>query len=112
MTWLAVARRGTRAERSWSTVADFQIVEVHTEPSSVGGHHEHIAAVKLRYGAVLPRSIVIQDIRYGTDSYYTYVDGVRADVTVGGCPCCTYGDYITTVPDYTPENNLLSLPRF
>lgn len=93
-------------------MATFQIVEIHTEPSFTGGHHEHIDQVKLSQGLVLSRSTVIHDIRYGTDSYYTYGGGAYADVTIGGCPCCSYGDYITTEPDYTTENNLLSLPRF
>jgi hypothetical protein len=93
-------------------MATYQITEVHTEASSVGGHHEHIAKVRCSDGTTWSRETVIKDIRYGDDSYYTYGGGAYADVTVGSCPCCSYGDYITTEPDYTTENNLLSLPRF
>lgn len=35
-----------------------------------------------------------------------------ARVIVAGCPRCGSGDYITTEPDWTEENNLLDLPRF
>lgn len=92
-------------------MASFQIVAVHTEDSD-SGTHEHISKVKLRYGAELARSTVVNDIRYGNDSYYTEVDGDEADVIVVECPTCTFGDYITTAPDSTTTNNLLSLPRF
>jgi Protein of unknown function (DUF3892) len=92
-------------------MASFQIVEVHTELSS-SGLHEHIAAVKTRGGYEWSRATVVKDIRYGTDSYYTEVGGVRADVIVVECPYCNFNDYIKTTADYTTADNLLSLPRF
>lgn len=94
-------------------MASFEITEVHTESSSAGGsHHEHIATVRTKGGGEWSRAIVVKDIRYGNDSYYTYGGGERADVTVTECPRCDYGDYITTKPDSTTANNLLKLPRF
>jgi Protein of unknown function (DUF3892) len=92
-------------------MASFQIVEVHTELSS-SGLHEHIAAVKTTGGYEWSRDTVVKDIRYGTDSYYTEVNGARANVIVVECPYCTFSDYIKTTADYTTADNLLSLPRF
>lgn len=93
-------------------MASLEITAVHTESSSTGGYHEHIAKVRCSDGTTWSRATVITDIRTGRDSYYTYGGGYYADVIVRGCPCCGYGDYITTTPDSTTANNLLSLPRF
>jgi Protein of unknown function (DUF3892) len=93
-------------------MASSQIVAVRTEDSETGSH-EHISRVKLRYGAELPRSIVVNDIRSGNDSYYTEADGSRAQVVVVDCPYCIhFHDYIKTRADSTTADNLLSLPRF
>lgn len=90
----------------------FQIDGVRTA-RPVGYSHEHITHVRLAAsGALIPRSTVIQDLRSAWgDRYYTYVNGAYTNVIVAGCPSCGYGDYITTEPDYTTANNLLSLPR-
>jgi hypothetical protein len=90
----------------------FQIDGVRTARPP-GYTHEHITHVRLATsGVVLRRETVIRDLRtYGGDRYYTYANGTRADVIVAGCPNCGYGDYITTAPDRTTTNNLLSLPR-
>lgn len=92
----------------------YQITAVHTE-RPYGHAHEHIAEVRLNHSPsfVLRRQTVIHDLRspYG-DRYFTEARGVRAKVIVAGCPHCGQGDYITTEPDWTTENNLLSLPRF
>lgn len=90
----------------------FEITGVRTARPS-GYTHDHITHVGLGDDAVLiSRETVIEDLRdpYG-DRYYTYAAGTHADVIVAGCPSCGYGDYITTTPDWTPTNNLLSLPR-
>ena len=94
-------------------VSVFQITAVRTERPP-GYSHEHITRVRIGHsGAELSRETVIRDIRsYYGDRYYTLAGGVRAEVIVAGCPGCGYGDYITTEPDYTTANNLLSLPRF
>lgn len=78
-----------------------------------GYTHEHITHVRLAVtGTILSRQTVIADLRnpWG-DRYYTYANRTRADVIVAGCPYCGHGDYITTAPDWTTENNLLRLPR-
>jgi hypothetical protein len=93
-------------------MATFQVTAVRTEQSS-GATHAHITHVGIGSDqAVLRRETVISDLRdpYG-DRYYTNAGGKKADVIVAGCPRCTFSDYITTAPDYTTENNLLSLPR-
>jgi hypothetical protein len=94
-------------------MATFEITGVRTE-KTIADPHEHIADVKIGTGLLqLPRATVIRDLRTpGGDRYYTYGGGKRADVIVAGCPRCTFRDYITTTPDTTTANNLLSLPRF
>lgn len=78
-----------------------------------GYSHPHIQLVHLTSGHVLTRAQVIQDILYARATYYTYRAGVRgAQVIVADCPQCGSGDYITTEPDWTTDNNLLSLPKF
>lgn len=90
----------------------FQIDGVRTAKPA-GYTHEHITDVRLAgTGVLISRNTVIADLRsVSGDRYYTFVHGTRADVIVAGCPHCGYGDYITTTPDWTTENNLLSLPR-
>lgn len=93
-------------------MSTFQITGVRTE-RPYGYTHEHITHVGLATrGVLLSRATVIADLRnpWG-DRYFTYEAGIRADVIVAGCPVCGFGDYITTAPDSTQANNLLSLPR-
>lgn len=92
-------------------MASFQIVAVRTDLSE-SGLHEHISEVKTSGGGEWSRATVVKDIREGTDSYYTEVDGSKADVIVVECPRCDFGDYIKTTADSTTADNLLSLPRF
>jgi hypothetical protein len=90
----------------------YRITEVRTE-QPVGYTHPHIAKVKLSDGTVETRSQVINYIRNLKLTYVTWAIGVpQAKVVVAGCPQCGSGDYITTEPDWTTENNLLDLPRF
>lgn len=89
-----------------------QITEVRTEKPH-DGRYEHITYVELASGTRLARATVIANIRsVSGDRYYTYAGGKTADVIVHRCPRCDEGDYITTAPDTTPDNNLLLLPRF
>lgn len=77
-----------------------------------GWHHPHISHVRLTDGTVESREQVIRFINSGW-IYYTYKLGVPpAKVIVIDCPRCESGDYITTEPDWTEDNNLLDLPRF
>lgn len=95
-------------------MATYEITKVRTE-QPYGAAHEHISMVELsnRTDQRFSRETIIADLRnpYG-DRYYTYGAGVKADVVVRGCPYCTFGSYITTLPDNTTQNNLLHLPRF
>ena len=79
--------------------------------------HDHITAVKATLsdtsGIELNTSTVVNDLRDPNgDRYYTYAGGERADVYARTCPWCGSREYITTSPDSTRLNNLLSLPRF
>ena len=89
----------------------FQIVAVRTE-SSADGSHQHISEVKTSGGNEWSRDSVVKDIRNGSYSYYTEVDGSKAEVIVVECPNCTFGDYLKTTADGTTADNLLSLPKF
>jgi len=92
----------------------YEITKVRTV-RTYGTAHEHISMVELNNDASSrwSREAIIRDLRnpYG-DRYYTYGGGQYATVIVAGCPYCTSGDYLTTEPDSTTQNNLLSLPRF
>lgn len=93
-------------------MSTFEVTAVRTQQPT-GYAHEHITHVGIGASQYLiRRETVIADLRdpYG-HRYYTYAKQTRADVIVAGCPSCGAGDYITTTPDWTTENNLLSLPR-
>ncbi|HEX5467423.1 MAG TPA: DUF3892 domain-containing protein [Gaiellaceae bacterium] len=94
-------------------MATYTITRVRTE-RPYGAAHEHITHVELNNNpaVIISRSTVIADLKrpYG-DRYITNAGGVRANVIVVTCPHCTFRDYITTEPDWTTTNNLLSLPR-
>lgn len=51
----------------------------------------------------------IKRINAGTISLYTQVNGIVADVIVRGT--LATGQFLTTSPDGTTANNLLSLPK-
>ena len=55
-----------------------------------------------------PRQQVIDSINSGTNSFYTFVDGKRADIAViNGAN----GSYLRTHADGTWNDNLLALPE-
>jgi len=90
-------------------VATFKISAVHVEEPP-GYSHPHISEVDIGNGTWIQRSTVIKDLGEANgDRYYTEAGGERADVIAVDCPHCGAGDYITTEPDSTTENNLLSL---
>ena len=91
-------------------MATHSISAVHLVPGTGPRAHDHIGSVALTTGQVVSRSTVIAGIRAG-DRYYTYANP-PALVYVHSCPYCYASDYITTHPDNTPTNNLLSLPKF
>lgn len=79
----------------------------------IGERFPHIAKVRLSNGTIETKAQVISYLNLGWQ-YYTYPPGgaPQAKVIAVSCPSCTYGDYITTEPDSTDDNNLLDLPRF
>jgi Protein of unknown function (DUF3892) len=90
----------------------YSITAVRTEQPD-GYSHPHISRVRLSDGTEETRSQVVTYIRqYGMTYVTSAPGGSSARVIVAGCPVCGSGDYITTEPDYTSANNLLSLPRF
>lgn len=91
-------------------MATYSITAVHLVPGPGWTSHPHIGAVKLLDGSVVRRAWVIERIRAG-DRFFTHARP-PAFVYVHACPYCAASDYITTHPDNTPTNNLLSLPRF
>jgi hypothetical protein len=86
------------------------IEAVHLVPGASPKAHEHIESVKLTTGEGVLRSAVISGLRAG-DLYFTNASPPAA-VYAHVCPFCGASDYITTIPDSTTANNLLSLPRF
>lgn len=91
-------------------MSTFQITGIRVEPRVA---HDHITHVSIgSFGTVLDVQTVLRDLRsaYG-DRYYTFAGGYRAEVIARDCPRCGHPDYITTTPDSTTANNLLSLPR-
>jgi hypothetical protein len=96
-------------------MSTFCIRAVHLE-SSASGTHQHIARVRISESDStdgISVATIAADIRDPNgDRYYTYGGGERADVLVRSCPVCSFRDYITTHPDSTTKNNLLSLPRY
>lgn len=94
-------------------MSTYQITAVRTARPP-GYQHEHITHVKLgTQDHAFPRSTIVADLRrWDGDRYYTLAGGVRADVILAHCPTCSASDYITTAPDWTTTNNLLSLRRF
>lgn len=93
-------------------MATYGINAVRTE-QPYGYSHPHISYVRLTDGTVETRRQVIKFIEEYKMTYVTSAPGYpQAKVVVAGCPKCGSGDYITTEPDWTVENNLLELPRF
>jgi uncharacterized protein DUF3892 len=93
-------------------MATFLIDQVHLE-QAYGATHPHIARVHLTNGEDISRARVIFNIEQSRNTFYSHKPGVAdAKVIVTSCPYCGSGDYITTEPDYTPNNNLLHLPKY
>jgi hypothetical protein len=90
----------------------FLIRAVHLERAP-GATHDHIARVRLvgfPDSQDYSRAKIIAAINLG-DIFFTN-ESPPARVIVHPCPVCSSYDYITTEPDYTTQNNLLSLPKY
>ncbi len=96
-------------------MSTYEITAVRTE-TTTEDPHEHITRVRLNgatEGDGYSRATIVKDLEDANgDRYYTNGGGERATVVVRNCPKCSRSDYITTLPDSTIKNNLLSLPRF
>jgi hypothetical protein len=96
-------------------MATYRIAEVRVEKTAADPH-EHITRVRITGDTSsqgISVSVVAADLRDPNgDRYSTTGGGETASVYVRQCPRCTYRDYITTHPDSTTKNNLLSLPRY
>jgi Protein of unknown function (DUF3892) len=96
-------------------MSTFQITSVRTE-TTASDPHEHITRVRLNNessGEGFSRTTIVADLENPNgDRYYTHAGGERATVVVRKCPRCSRSDYLTTLPDSTTKNNLLSLLRF
>ena len=76
----------------------------------VGGLHYHIDAICLEDRRRIPKAVAIRNIRFRTETYYTFADGQRAEVEVSSqCSLC-YSEYLRTNRDSITKNNLLELP--
>lgn len=95
-------------------MSTYAITGVRTAETS-SDPHEHITQVELsnKEDQRFSRATIVADLENPNgDRYYTDAAGERATVVVCNCPKCSQSDYITTLPDSTTKNNLLSLPRF
>jgi uncharacterized protein DUF3892 len=91
-------------------MSTYYISAVHMERAP-DATHDHIGRVKI-LGAEgdYTRAQIIVWIYEGHEFYTNAVP--PALVYVHSCPHCGAWDYITTHPDDTTTNNLLSLPRY
>ena len=91
-------------------MATYYISEIHLERAP-NATHDHIARVKLvGQSGDYSRGQIIAWILAGHVFYTNAL--APALVYVHPCPFCGAGDYITTHPDSTATNNLLSLPTY
>ena len=77
---------------------------------SAGGLHQHIEAICLEDRRRIPKANAIKNTRLRSETYYTLVNGQRAEVEVSSqCYQC-YGEYLRTNRDTMTSINLLELP--
>jgi len=86
-------------------VSDVQVTCINKQPRN--NTHEgitHLGGGTWKW----TRQQVIDSIKAGTNTFYTYVNGKRADVGVVNGPT---GDYVRTYADGYYNDNLLALPE-
>lgn len=86
-------------------MADVQVACINKQPRN--DPHEGITHLG-GAGWKWPRSEVIRSIESGTNTFYTMVNGKRADVGVVDGP---NGKYVRTYADGYYNDNLLALPE-
>jgi hypothetical protein len=84
-------------------MADVQVMCINKEPRQ-DPHHgiTHLGGSSWRW----TRQQVVDSINAGTNTFYTLVGGIRANIGVRNGP---HGDYVQTHADGYWNNNLLSL---
>lgn len=91
-------------------MAAYRVNKTDKAAESTGGYHRHIVAICLDGGRRVPKATAIVNIETGSESYYTYADGQRANVeVVPRCARCA-AKYLRTDRDTTTKDNLLELP--
>jgi Protein of unknown function (DUF3892) len=98
-------------------MATLRIVCIRKQPTHQDTHH-HITHVGIGsdsdYSVLSPVANVIANLKSATgDRYYVLgTGGARSAVIVRQCPHCAHApEIITTTPDWTKSDNLLSLPE-
>ena len=98
-------------------MADLRIVCIRKQPSH-DSTHNHITHVGIGnesgYSLLSPVANVIANLKSPSgDRYFVLgASSTRATVIVHKCERCAHApEYITTIPDWTKTDNLLSLPE-
>jgi hypothetical protein len=98
-------------------MAELRIVCIRKQPSHDSTHH-HITHVGIGdesgYSVLSPVANVIANLKspWGDRYFVLGVSGARSTVIIGKCARCVHApEYITTTPDWTKTDNLLSLPE-
>jgi hypothetical protein len=98
-------------------MADLRIVCIRKQPTHSDTHH-HITQVGIGssagYSLLSPVANIIANLKsIAGDTYHVLgANGARSEVIVRKCTrCANAPEYITTTPDWTKTDNLLSLPE-
>lgn len=101
---------GSSAAKVEVSMGSFRVDATAKVSVFIGGLHYHIDAICLEDRRRLSKDVAIRNIRFRTETYYTFADGQRAEVEVSTqCSQC-YSEYLRTNRDSTTKNNLVELP--
>jgi hypothetical protein len=109
-------RPGQNSSQKRGGMADRRVICINKQPSHDDTHH-HITHVGIgttdkTYSERIPVSTVITNIKspFGDRYHVNGSNGVRSEVIVKQCPQCAHAhEIISTTPDRTKTDNLLSL---
>ncbi|HLX35631.1 MAG TPA: hypothetical protein VKR30_10380 [Candidatus Limnocylindrales bacterium] len=91
-------------------MAEHRVIGVGVEVSGSHPPDPHVSLICLDDGRRIPRARAITNLRYGVESYFTEIDGVRARLRVVD-PCSRCGQaYLRADEDATQADSLMSLP--
>jgi hypothetical protein len=89
---------------------EHRVVAVTVEPGTSRPPDPHVSLICLEDGRRIPKTRAITNLRYGVESYYTEIDGVRARLrVVDPCSRCG-GAYLRADDGATQPDRLMSLP--